>query len=103
MPDSMSISSILLAAGWNRRKVAILNLLFSLTTPIGALLAFLFFRSLAPEHVVFAIGISAGTFLAIATADILPQVHRIEQRNPATLVFLLAGFTVSWLGKLVSS
>jgi zinc and cadmium transporter len=28
MPDSMSISSILLAAGWNRRKVAMLNLLF---------------------------------------------------------------------------
>jgi zinc transporter ZupT len=79
-------------------------LLFSLTTPIcAALLAFLFFRSLAPEDVAFAIGISAGTFLAIATADILPQVHRIEQRNPATLVFLLAGFTVSWLGKLVSS
>jgi len=103
MPDSVSISSILLAAGWNRRKVAILNLLFSLTTPIGALLAFLFFRSLAPEDVAFAIGISAGTFLAIATADILPQVHRIEQRNPATLVFLLAGLTVSWLGKLLSS
>jgi len=78
-------------------------LLFSLTTPIGALLAFLFFRSLAPEDVAFAIGISAGTFLAIATADILPQVHRIEQRNPATLVFLLAGLTVSWLGKLLSS
>jgi zinc transporter ZupT len=63
MPDSMSISSILLAAGWNRRKVAILNLLFSLTTPQGALLAFLFFRSLAPEHIAFAIGISAETFL----------------------------------------
>ena len=37
MPDSMSISSILLAAGWNRRKVEIVNLLFSLTTPIGAM------------------------------------------------------------------
>src|SRR5215813_15639202 len=46
MPDSMSISSILLAAGWNRGRVAILNLLFSLTTPIGALLAFLFFGDL---------------------------------------------------------
>ena len=92
MPDSMSISSILLAAGWNRRKVAIL-----------ALLAFLFFRSLAPENVAFAIGISAGTFLAIATADILPQVHRIEQRNPTTLLFLLAGLSVSWLGKLLAS
>ena len=62
-----------------------------------------FFRSLAPEDVAFTIGISAGTFLAIATADILPQVHRIEQRNPATLVFLLFGLSVSWLGKLIAS
>jgi hypothetical protein len=29
--------------------------------------------------------------MAIATADILPQVHRIEQRNPMTLVFLAVG------------
>lgn len=98
MPDSMSISSILLAAGWQRRKISWLNLLFSLTTPVGALLAFLFFRSLSAENVAVAIGISAGTFLAIATADILPQVHRIEQRNPMTLVFLAIGLMISWLG-----
>jgi zinc and cadmium transporter len=101
MPDSMSLSSILLSAGWARRKVAILNLLFSLTTPLGALLTYLFFRSLSPENIAVAIGISAGTFLAIATADILPQVHRIEQRNPMTLIFLLGGLTVSWLGKFL--
>jgi zinc and cadmium transporter len=98
MPDSMSISSILLAAGWDRRKISWLNLWFSLTTPAGALIAYLFFRSLSPENVAFAIGISAGTFLAIATADILPQVHRIEQRNPMTLVFLAIGLMVSWTG-----
>ena len=102
MPDSISISSILLAAGWERRRVATLNLLFSLTTPVGALLAFWLFRSLSPENVAVAIGISAGTFLAIATADILPQVHRIEQRNPVTLLFLLIGLTVSWLGRMVA-
>jgi zinc and cadmium transporter len=102
MPDSISISSILLSAGWSRRKVALLNLLFSLTTPVGALLAYLFFRALSPEHVAVAIGISAGTFLAIATADILPQVHRVEQRNPLTLVFLLGGLAVSWLGRLLA-
>lgn len=101
MPDGISISTILLAAGWHRRKVAILNLLFSLTTPIGALIAYFFLRALSEEAVAVAIGISAGTFLAIATADILPQVHRIEQRNPTTLVFLLGGLLVSWLGKLV--
>lgn len=100
MPDGISITSILLAAGWDRRKVALLSVLFSLTTPAGALLAYLFLRSLSPENVAVAIGISAGTFLAIATADILPQVHRIEERNPLTLVFLLFGLAVSWIGRL---
>jgi len=102
MPDSMSISSILLAAGWDRRKISWLNLLFSLTTPVGALIAFLFFRSLSPGHVAVAIGISAGTFLAIATADILPQVHRIEQRNPMTLIFLAIGLMISWMGTWIT-
>jgi len=102
MPDSMSISSILLSAGWERRKVGKLNLLFSLTTPIGALLAFLCFRVLSPENVAIAIGLSAGTFLAIATADILPHVHRIEQRNPLTLLFLAIGLAVSWMGTLLA-
>jgi len=102
MPDSMSISSILLAAGWNRSKISWLNLLFSLTTPAGALIAYFFFRSLSAENVAVAIGISAGTFLAIATADILPQVHRIEQRNPMTLVFLALGLMVSWMGTWIA-
>jgi zinc and cadmium transporter len=102
MPDSMSISSILLSSGWDRQKVGKLNLLFSLTTPIGAVLAFLCFRVLSPENVAVAIGLSAGTFLAIATADILPHVHRIEQRNPMTLVFLAVGLAVSWLGTLIA-
>jgi zinc and cadmium transporter len=103
MPDSISISSILLSAGWARSKVARLSALFSLTTPVGALLTFLFFRSLSEEHIAIAIGVSAGTFLAIATADILPQVHRIEQRNPLTLVFLVFGLSVSWLARALAS
>ena len=101
MPDGISISSILLSAGWNRRTVGLLNLIFSLTTPVGALIAYFFLSAVAAESVAVAIGISAGTFLAIATADILPQVHRIEERNPMTLVFLLGGLAVSWAGKLL--
>ena len=103
MPDSISISSILLSAGWERRKVATLSLLFSLTTPVGALLAFLFLRELSENNIAVALGVSAGTFLAIATADILPQVHRIEQRNPLTLVFLIVGLAISWFGRLVTN
>jgi zinc transporter ZupT len=93
MPDGISISSILLSAGWNRRTVGLLSLLFSLTTPVGAIVAYISLRAVAAESVAIAIGISAGTFLAIATADILPQVHRIEERNPMTLV----SCSVAWL------
>jgi len=103
MPDSISISSILLSAGWERRKVATLSLLFSLTTPVGALLAFLFLRELSENNIAVALGVSAGTFLAIATADILPQVHRIEPRNPLTLVFLIVGLAISWFGRLMTN
>jgi len=103
MPDSMSISSILLSAGWDRRQVGLLSVIFSMTTPIGAVIAYLFLRALSPENIAVAIGISAGTFLAIATADILPQVHRIEQRNPMTLVFLALGLFVSWMGSLLTA
>jgi zinc and cadmium transporter len=102
MPDGISITSILLAAGWSRQRVATLSVLFSLTTPTGALLAYLFFRTLSPENIAVAIGISAGTFLAIATADILPQVHRIDERNPLTLLFLIGGLALSWLGRLLA-
>ena len=100
MPDSISISSILLSAGWQRRKVAALSVLFALTTPVGALLAYLSFRTLSEVDVAVAIGISAGTFLAIATADILPQIHRIEQRNPMTLIFLVLGLLVSGISRI---
>ena len=101
MPDGIAISSILLSAGWRRRTVVTLSLLFSLTTPLGALIAYFFLSTLTPEAIAVAIGISAGTFLAIATADILPQVHRIEERNPMTLLFLVGGLAVSWAGKLI--
>jgi zinc and cadmium transporter len=102
MPDSMSISSILLSAGWDRRRVATLSLLFSLTTPVGALLSYFFFRALSEENIAIALGVSAGTFLAIATADILPQVHRIEERNPLTLMCLTLGLAVSWIGRFLA-
>jgi zinc transporter ZupT len=103
MPDGISISSILLSAGWRRRSVGALSLLFSLTTPLGALIAYFFFSALTPEAVAVAVAVSAGTFLAIATADILPQVHRIDERNLMTLLFLLGGLGVSWAGKLLET
>jgi zinc transporter ZupT len=71
-------------------------------TPLGVLVAYMLFRTHSPENIAVAIGISSGTFLASATADILPQVHRIEERNPMTLMFLVLGLGMSWLGRLIA-
>lgn len=82
MPDSILFTSNLLSAGWDRRKVAHLRLLFTLTTSGWRLTCVSVFSRLSEKNIAVAIGISFGTFLALATVDIFPQVHRINARNP---------------------
>jgi zinc transporter ZupT len=38
--------------------------------------------------------VSAGSFLAIATGDLLPQIHREGARRGTRLAFLLVGIAV---------
>ncbi len=101
IPAAFSLCSILLLAGYSRGRAALMILGFSLTTPIGAILAFLFLRGLAPQYLSMAIGISAGSFLAIATSDLLPQLHKEGVNRFATLLFLLVGVGVMMIAGMV--
>jgi hypothetical protein len=49
-----------------------------------------------------AIAISAGTFLAVATSDILPQIRRENAARLAPLIALFVGLGVSWIGRMVA-
>jgi zinc and cadmium transporter len=98
LPSSLSLTGILLHCEYSRRKIVALSLLFSLATPIGAVVSFVALREMTGTMLHGAIAFSAGTFLAIATADLLPQVHSAPEGRFRNLFALFAGILAMTLG-----
>ena len=86
IPQEIGDIMILVHHGWSRSRAMLYNLLASLTTIPGALLAYWAgsrVQGLAP----YALSISAASFLYIALADLTPD-HRAQSHLRATLVQL---------------
>jgi zinc and cadmium transporter len=94
IPAAFSLCSILLLAGYSRGRALFHIFGFSTGTPIGAILSYLFLRGLSEEVIAIAIGVSAGSFLAIATSHLLPQIHRERTARGKSLALLLLGIAV---------
>ncbi len=97
LPASVSLTGILLHCRYPRRRIAIMAILFSLATPVGALVSWMFLTDLTGEALHYAVAFSAGTFLAIATADLLPQIHSPAEGRWRNLAALFAGILLMWL------
>ncbi|MCU0849482.1 MAG: ZIP family metal transporter [Spirochaetes bacterium] len=75
IPQEVGDFALLLDYGYSRSKALLLNVLSSLTTIAGALMAFLSLqvaRSLIP----YVLAISAASFIYIALADIMPGLQK---------------------------
>jgi zinc and cadmium transporter len=76
--DSLSITSLMTAGGWSRRSRHWANFLFSLVCPLGSALFVLGLDHLV-ERQHFALGavlgLSAGIFLCISVADLMPELE----------------------------
>ncbi|HEY0840424.1 MAG TPA: ZIP family metal transporter [Vulgatibacter sp.] len=97
MPSSFSLAAILLHERYAAGRTIALTAIFALMLPLGALLFFLLSGMLA--HEVFApraLGFSAGTFLHLAVADLIPDLHRRRSERLALSVALLAGIVLMW-------
>jgi zinc and cadmium transporter len=97
--DALSITSIMLVGGWSPRVRHIVNLVFSLMCPLGALAFYFGVQSLgdgASLAVGCALGFAAGAFLCISLADLLPEVqfHRHDLLSLSTA--LLLGVLLAW-------
>jgi len=97
IPNTFSLVSILLYFGYSRRNTLLLLLLFSLLTPLGGALALLALRNASTEFLGLAVGVAAGTFLFIATTDLLPHAHAHHERRYRKLTAVLIGILVSAL------
>jgi zinc and cadmium transporter len=75
---ALAITTLMAASGTAHSARHLVNLLFALVTPIGALLFFFGFASWTEAHPAWlgtALAFCAGTFLCIACADLLPELQ----------------------------
>ena len=101
IPDSFSAASISLAAGYNRRKTALFVLITALDTPIGILVGvgFLLTTILGGGMwvVPFGLGLSAGTFIFVSGADLIPELQHRTSSAWVTVSVVLGFVFVSAL------
>jgi zinc and cadmium transporter len=100
--DAMAIATLMTAGGSSRLSRHVLNSLFALASPIGAVLFYLGANQFAGSDVVFlggALAFCAGTFLCIASSDLLPELQFHSHDRFKLSAALLAGLTLAVLIK----
>jgi zinc and cadmium transporter len=100
--DAMAVSTLMTASGSSRFSRHVLNGLFALVTPLGAALFYLGASHFADSNVAFlgcSLAFCAGTFLCIASSDLLPELQFHSHDRFKLSAALLAGLAVAVLIK----
>ena len=88
IPQEVGDLAILLHAGMPRRKALLLNLITSLTSVIGGVIAF-YALGTTMRFLPYAITLAAASFIYIAVADLIPGLHRRVDPESAIQQFTL--------------
>jgi len=100
VPEFFSLSSILLAGRRSRTTVLGVALVVALTLLAGALLSGWVLSGGGDRVLGAALGFSAGTFIHLATADLVPEVHHLRQARWVHLAAFLGGIAVMALSAM---
>jgi zinc and cadmium transporter len=97
---AFSLATIFRLAAYSIRKTLTLILLFSIMTPLGALVSLPFIESMKDISLAIPTGLTAGTFLYVATLDLLPEAFHSDKERVSTFIWLIFGVMVMFLIKL---
>lgn len=90
IPQEVGDFAVLLHGGFSRGRAFVYNVLASLTTVIGGVLAWLALQEMTAA-LPFVLAIAASSFIYIAVADLIPTLHqRVEARATLQQVVLIA-------------
>lgn len=98
IPQEISDFGVLLQGGFTKKKALLFNFLSALTAILGMIVAFLL--SSYVEHVEsYLIPFSAGAFIYIAAADLIPELHKHPgaKKTFGQLVVFLCGIGMMYL------
>src|SRR5471032_1064832 len=96
--DALAISTLMTASGSSRFSRHLLNWLFALVSPVGAVLFYFGASHFADSNGVLlgcALAFCTGTFLCIASADLLPELQFHSHDRFKLSIALLLGLSVA--------
>ncbi len=95
MPQEIGDLAILVNSGLSRGRAMVLNVIVSLTSVLGGVIAF-FALGTALHLLPYALAVAAASFLYIAVADLIPGLHRrVDARTSVEqVVLILLGMAV---------
>ena len=90
IPQEVGDFAILLNSGYSRGKAFLFNVLASITTVVGAVVAY-FSLNQAEAIVPYVLAVAASSFIYIAVADLIPGLHkRVEFTETLRQIALIA-------------
>ena len=98
--DALAVSTLMTAGGSSRFSRQVLNGLFALASPLGVVLFFMGATHFADSNAIFlgcALAFCAGTFLCIASSDLLPELQFHSHDRFKLSFALLVGLGVAVL------
>ena len=97
--DAFAITSVMKKGGWTTAQQNLVNSLFSLACPIGALLFYFGATQSTDNSMIlgFGLAVSAGFFICISLADLLPEVafHQHDRLKLTTALLLGVALAVA--------
>jgi len=103
-PAAFGLSSFLKHIDIKESKAKLYLISFALSSPIMAILTFFALKDTSfatDDNIALTLLFSAGTFIYVATVDVLPELHSHDHDNDAPIWFVLLGAFLVFLTTLI--
>ncbi len=103
IPQEIGDLAVLIAGGMKKKQALLFNILSALASLVGALLGYVFLSEIE-GFVPSLVALTAGGFIYISAADLIPEIHHETRRRHIIwqfLIFLLGAAVVLALGTFV--
>lgn len=101
IPQEISDFGVLIHAGYPRAKALMLNFLSAMISILGAIIT-LIIGTQMNGFITYILPFTAGGFIYIATADLIPELHKETQPKESLkqLITILIGIGIMWAMKI---
>jgi ZIP family zinc transporter/zinc and cadmium transporter len=97
LSDGLTISGILLHRNNSKRTIFYLSILISLLTPLSTILSILCFKSISMKFLGALFCIVAGTFIFIATTELIPEMLNRKNDRLKSFIYFILGVLITIL------